>query len=540
MRRLRFFLIMGFGTATVVASAQLLFARPAPGDMVFIPSGEFMMGTAKAQVEELSKHVHPSLFGLEVPRRRVCAKAFYVDRYEVTNRQYLEFVRATGHRPPHYWLNKTYPQGHDDHPVIGVDWHDAAAYAGWAGKRLPTEEEWEKAARGTDGRLYPWGNSWVPGSCNLDDSSDGHIRFSTAPVGSFPQDRSPYDVMDMAGNVAEWTSTESTQNPGFYFVKGGSFIHSQPHNFRSAARAAQPSPNGMAGYIGFRCAMNAPVGAAHALAVEAVRRPNHPLTKPELPPPRWEMYQNCKIRLSSISEILPGQVEIKVPYFASTPGTDGPFFSENRFSILILENLGSANFDSRRFTYSPDHTQASYEWEEPGRLHVTVLLQGESDHVDIRYTFKNLSKRFMEQKISSCFNAMLSPNFADHEGSRTYVLTPRGFLPVSRLAREVKDRILLEQHSFRPVPRAQWASATDMEILSPFVVIQSRDGQGVISQASAEARTLFNNWEYSCQHSEIIAELTPGEEKTVLHKLYFLRGRPEDLLQRWREDFGNR
>jgi sulfatase modifying factor 1 len=127
--------------------------------------------------------------------------AFCIDKYEVTNRQYARFLQETGHRKPAFWEDERFNR--PEQPVVGVAWEDAVAYAQWAGKRLPTEAEWEKAARGTDGREYPWGNTLTYSlECNSAGTQDNHMY--TAPVGSFPADASPYGVMDMAGNAWEW------------------------------------------------------------------------------------------------------------------------------------------------------------------------------------------------------------------------------------------------------------------------------------------------------------------------------------------------
>jgi formylglycine-generating enzyme required for sulfatase activity len=161
----------------------------------------------------------------ERPQRRVSVDAFEIDRYEVTNVQYQRFVRETGRRAPRYWDGHTYPAGQHDYPVVGVSWEDADAYCTWAGRRLPTEAEWEKACRGRDGRAYPWGERWDPGRANVGlgardawppgiadawallkampaDARDLGLR----PVGSYLSGASPYGVVDLAGNVEEWVA----------------------------------------------------------------------------------------------------------------------------------------------------------------------------------------------------------------------------------------------------------------------------------------------------------------------------------------------
>ena len=156
---------LGSSSSTPLASAKFT------EDMIYIPGGEFTRGTSKKEAARLARQygVHQSLFmDLEAPRNKVYVKPFYIDRYEVTNRQYQAFVKVTGHNAPGGWNGTHYPEGQGDYPVTGMTWQDAKAYAEWAGKRLPTEMEWEKAARGADGRLYPWGNEWKPGACRMD------------------------------------------------------------------------------------------------------------------------------------------------------------------------------------------------------------------------------------------------------------------------------------------------------------------------------------------------------------------------------------
>jgi len=149
---------------------------------------------------------------------------FCIDEAQVTNAEYERFLRATGYRPTHtdnflkHWRKGQTPAELAEHPVVYVDLDDARAYARWAGKRLPTEEEWHLAAQGTDGRTWPWGNDFDPRRCN----PGGR----TVPVRSFPQGRSPYGCYNMSGNV--WELTESFRSDGhtrFCIIRGGSFQH---------------------------------------------------------------------------------------------------------------------------------------------------------------------------------------------------------------------------------------------------------------------------------------------------------------------------
>ena len=160
--------------------------------MVSIPAGEFTMGSQDGDPDERPAH-------------KVHVDAFSMDVYEVTVGQYAAFLQATGFNSPLDWQTMNQP-AHQKRPVANVDWVDAAAYCKWAGKRLPTEAEWEKAARGTDGRLYPWGNdSPTPLHANYG-KTGSHNYGALALVGTLEDGKSPYGIYDMAGNVWEWVS----------------------------------------------------------------------------------------------------------------------------------------------------------------------------------------------------------------------------------------------------------------------------------------------------------------------------------------------
>jgi formylglycine-generating enzyme required for sulfatase activity len=190
---------------------------------------------------------------------------YYIGRTPVTNAQYRAFVQATGHRAPPHWHNGQIPEGEENYPVVCVSWYDALAYCEWLAKitgrayRLPTEAEWEKAARGSDGRIYPWSDGWAAEKCNSEEGD----RWSTAPVGAYPQGASPYGVLDMAGNVWEWTSSlykaypyraddgrEDPDADGRRVVRGGSFYDSRYHA-RCACRSG-PSDDYASVNLGFR------------------------------------------------------------------------------------------------------------------------------------------------------------------------------------------------------------------------------------------------------------------------------------------------
>ena len=240
-------------------------------EMIFIPGGEFLMGSPEGEGKSQ-----------EWPQHTVYVSDFYIDKYEVTNEEYAEFLNSVEKPDVANWIklddersgilftdNIYRPKdGMENYPAAGISWYGANIYAGWKGLRLPTEAEWEKACRGEDGRLYPWGMEWDPEKCA--NSSEGGCR-KIMPAGSFPEGASPYGVMDMAGNVWEWCSDwydkgyykespcsdPSGPSEGKYKVmRGGSWFYSSPSKFRCALRDGRTLKCNFFN-TGFRCAKSA-------------------------------------------------------------------------------------------------------------------------------------------------------------------------------------------------------------------------------------------------------------------------------------------
>jgi len=219
--------------------------------MVTVSASPFIMGCDTGKPDEQPPH-------------EVDLPAFEIDQFEVINADFARFVDATGYQTDaekeglsRIWRDAA--EGKDDHPVVYVSWNDAQAFCQWLGKRLPTEAEWEKAARGTDGRLYSWGNDYDSSKLNGKDSG---IR-GTAPVGSFPEGASPYGCMDMAGNVWEWTADWYEPYPGCTFqsdyfgqkyrmLRGGGWFETAEW-VRTTVRNAN-SEIAANDDVGFRCA----------------------------------------------------------------------------------------------------------------------------------------------------------------------------------------------------------------------------------------------------------------------------------------------
>ncbi|HXV82918.1 MAG TPA: SUMF1/EgtB/PvdO family nonheme iron enzyme, partial [Candidatus Binatia bacterium] len=218
---------------------------------VAVPAGNFTMGDDE-----------------ESPLREIYLDAFYIDKYEVTVARYAKFLKTTGNvRLPEDWKEASL-DGANELPVVGVDWHDADAYCKWAGKRLPTEAEWEKAARGTDGRRYPWGNDEPTSSrANFGKSSAvSPYKGGLAPVGSREAGSSPYGVQDLAGNAGEWVADwfgagfrrgdlrnpKGPENGTDKVIRGGGWY--DPPVRLNLSRRMHASPDNRAHDVGFRCA----------------------------------------------------------------------------------------------------------------------------------------------------------------------------------------------------------------------------------------------------------------------------------------------
>ncbi len=284
------FMLLALGHQPSAISSEI------PDDMVMIPAGEFLMGSPDDGVS----------FDDERPQRNVYIGSFLIDRYEVTNTRYKQFVDTTGHPAPSHqklefrlWFHGVPFPGSEAHPVVNVSWEDAVAYCRWQSKRLPTEAEWEKAARGADGRRYPWGKDWDITQANSAsywagrtvEFKDGEewnafwvtgegARIShklglrgevlTLPVGSVPGGASPYGLLDMAGNASEWVQDwyepysylnaplSNPQGPNgqlLKVVRGGSWLK-PARNLRTSDRD-YGYPADRASGIGFRCAKDA-------------------------------------------------------------------------------------------------------------------------------------------------------------------------------------------------------------------------------------------------------------------------------------------
>jgi len=257
--------IDGFGSSeqadSVIAGSPPPEPLPVFPSMVYVPAGDFLMGTAVESLYRLGEVD-------EFPQRKIWLDDYYIDIHEVTNAQYKVYLDSTKAEPPHRWEDGNYGIGEDGWPIISIRHDEAVAYARFIGKRLPTEAEWEKAARGVEGRRFPWGDNFDPSLCNNGDA--------LMPIMSFPGGVSPYGLYDMAGNAAEWVDgwyeayprTEEDILPrdlpdrkdqfrkNRRIYRGGSWNSFMKFNRCANRENTKVSKSWV--YVGFRCAMDPP------------------------------------------------------------------------------------------------------------------------------------------------------------------------------------------------------------------------------------------------------------------------------------------
>jgi len=532
--------------------------------MVRIPGGKYLIGlSAEAAAKFVRTYgVSPDIFA-PFPMREIEVEPFFIDRHEVTNAEYKKFVDATGHPPPVLWVDYGYLEEFSSRPVTGVLYRDAVAYARWAGKRLPTEEEWEVASRGTDGRFWPWGNKWQQGHCAHAASAGKPPVTVPSDVATHPFDRSPFGVFDMAGNVTEWVASGEDDDLHMATVKGGSFVNSEPYNFICAGLEDQPRLNGFLGYVGLRCARDAKPRSASTPAEEIV-----PLRWPIAPKDRHYVSESTPpedlIRPASPNEAMRGKSALQIFPVGYVPGYPPefmgvgqtylsrshrgkaaetkpgsfrfeiyvPYLPGDRFNFLF-EHLRSDSDDGPA-RFSDDHTSATVTFRKPG-LSGTLSLCVGMDYVDVDYEAVNEGVTPMVA-YQLCFQPTYAPHFRDHDGTRTWLQTKRGFVRRIDIWHHVDRRMWLQ--SWKVGESGRLADGEAGQLSGPLIATVSRDGKWTIAPTtmSHPTKALFNNREYSCLHNDPQVILKPGEKVRIAQRIYFLRGGLDDLVRRYDAD----
>lgn len=337
--------VLSFGTLVVLGTPLLSWAHesgpdnPLERDMVFIPAGQFIFGTNQTDESGLnaSMGIPKPLYQDAHPEQKPFLKGFYIDRFEVTNRRYQNFLKSLPthpeykvmieklgyYSPPKSWQKTQFPKGQGDHPVIWVSWFDASNFCQWAGKRLPTEKEWERAARGTKGQAYPWGNTFERNRANLPNKIGSKVALSK--VGTFPKGATPEGVEDLIGNAWEWIDGDYVPYPnnsfqiddfnqGYKVIRGasvsdighfpGKFYAKVLKEFARSGYRQYADPSQGASDVGFRCVSNnAPKMIQAASSSPNTRTQNQ---SSSLPAPGGNLFSgSTETTLESTPEVAP-------------------------------------------------------------------------------------------------------------------------------------------------------------------------------------------------------------------------------------------
>jgi formylglycine-generating enzyme required for sulfatase activity len=487
-------------------------------DMVPVRGGEFLYGmTAEEKLHAArAAGVRPELLESHSERGLLQAPDFWIDRYPVTRGQFARFLKATGHTMiTNGWvvgwrdLTGSWPPdrpGTEALPMIGVSAADAEAYARWAGKRLPTEAEWELAARGADGRLYPWGNEPASNACY---EGHGNLPFSTSfPVGSWPAGASPCGAQDMVGLVCQYVRTLS--GTPTHLLAGSSVFHTQPYSRMVTARFGWDPA--MRNYVsGFRCASDTPPPGG---ACRSAYRPGRRIAPKELAI-RRDLYLQAPITLRGAET---STLEVRVPWFPDSVWlldvpecVYGPFVGANRWP-----EPGT----TVRWDVAPDGQRAAYVREQGGaRLAFEARVR--SNVVEFAFATTDLSGT--HSLLSSVCMKTISPFFSSQERMTQGVVRDGAFLRVADMAPPA--RVTTNRFGRAAAwPPFRW-EVTDADPPVNHAILRSYDGSAFVARVGADACHVWGNSSIPCTH---LVPIRPP--RTHAGRVIFLVGPLEDLL----------
>lgn len=491
--------------------------------MVLIPAHRLTVGTNQPERTELAKRFdcHPTWLGDDLPKNEVSLSSFWIDRHPVTNAQYLAFVEATGHPRPLWWSewDSIFPTEYAVHPVVGVSGKDAATYARWVGKRLPSAQEWEAAISRPDRSLFAWGNAW-PGPLKF----QRHDRIfwelpGTRPVGTGGCGQSVAGVEDFAGQALEWVS-DVVPHHGvqFQLMKAASWFHEDPINFRIAS-GWYAYEGWRSSFTGFRCALDANI----------------------TPPKMKESKSPSAISSSAAKKQLQAANFTDRPTLAALGGNSRhlsisvPMLGRETISLMAPETIiwnGSSVMTWRK---TPDITwqvrtaeRAAYEMRF-SEIKVNAEFLVEEDSIEQRFTALNLTGQPGSFRTSSCFNLQGHPMFYDCEQLRTYVLNAAGeFVPIRRLSRGGDCVRWITGPS---------AKELGQDLRWSVLAVVSRDGHSIISTGRVGKGSEFSvatNTLFTCLHTDATVQVAPGQQTTTRQFFWFLKGTLDDLLKQAR------
>jgi hypothetical protein len=364
--------------------------------------------------------------------------------------------------------------------------------------------------------------------------------------------------MDMAGNVSEWVQTK-IEGPLAYIAltKGGNFALREPYSFLSAGRTGQPQGNGL-DYLGFRCAASedvVPSGdsyespsprPAQAASLASNREASQQSYRRVPDPSR---YGSHLIQILPVANLDPqgryqNQMEVYLPRQTTQPQDTKkmlpwklevkvPYLPEDRFGVLFEQywNMHPQIISSH---FNEDNTQFEIRAFKEGEMWLELTVTGRLNFIDLDYDIKNLGNKAIPRATETCFQCLYAPNFRDHEGTRTMVMTSGGFKPMTQLRGQANLRRLIYEFG------TQTAGVSTPAVPGPLIALVSRDHQWVVSPVSMSGPPvrLVNNCEYSCLHANPPSRLGPGEEIKVKERIYFLHGPLDALVSRWKADSG--
>lgn len=523
---------IGIGLAFWVAPAAAANGRPrGPAKelhgMILVPEGRWLVGTDSGERAWLAGRFdcHPTWLGDDLPKHEAHLPAFWIDRYPVTNAQYLAFVEATGHARPGWWerWGRVFPAEYADHPVTGVSGMDAAAYARWAGKRLPTAEEWEAALGGHEPGIFAWGDAW-PAPVVLPVVERIYWELpATRPVGGGRCGRSPLGVEDFAGQVLHWVAdTRPHHGVRFQLMKGASWFHCDPVNFRTAA-GWYAYEGWRSAFTGFRCALD---GNQQPKEVQRVV-PKGAISTAQALKQRGRAPAAGPVALAAAGGAS-RYLSLCFPAFGSeSVGLSAPeTILWNGQGVLTWRKTPDMSWTVR----TP--SRAAYQMRFD-TLRVEAEFRAGDGMVEQLFTAVNLGDTPASFRTSSCFNLQGHPMFYDCEQLRTFALGSRGvFVPVRKLSRGGDCVRWITGPSTAELGQdLRWA----------VLAVVARDGRGLIATGRAKPGTDFSiatNAMFTCLHTDSSAAVPPKGRATTRQVFWFLPGTLNDLAARWRQDLG--
>ncbi len=505
-------------------------ARPRPGgysaqrmdrEMVRVPGGDLIFGMTaeEKQAAAAAAGVHPDRLKFHTDRKILKVREFWIDTYPVTRGQFARFLKETRYQVlRNGWvvgwreLTRSWPPdqpGAEALPMIGVNADDAEAYARWVGKRLPTEAEWELAARGTDGRRYPWGNEPSTNACY---EGTGNLSFATLfPVGSWPAGASPCGAMDMVGLVCQYVRTIEGRER--HILAGSSVFHTQPYSRLVTARFGWTP--GMRNYVsGFRCASDTPPPGDGPGEAYRPRAPALPATLAI----RADLYLKEPITLRGLETTT---LEVRVPWFPESVWTlDVP---ETGYGPFIGANMWFPGDPQTTVDWvvAPDGQRASYVREQ-GDQRIACTAWVENGHtVRFRIDTRNIAND--SGMMGHVCMKTISPFFSSQEQMSQGIILNGAFVRVADGPQGFRAGGGYPMDGERDLQTFYWSVPGSLPAVN-HGVLRSYDGTAFVARVGPGPCRVWGNSSIPCTHLVAVGRPQNNEGKVV-----FFIGKAEEL-----------